>query len=46
MLTNNLVNDEKSLYFWFTADEQHIPVKAKFAMKPFPVIWKLDSYKD
>ncbi|RLC52033.1 MAG: hypothetical protein DRI23_03775 [Candidatus Cloacimonadota bacterium] len=46
MLTNNLVNDEKSLYFWFTADEQHIPVKAKFEMKPFPVIWKLDSYKD
>ena len=45
MLTNNLVNDEKSLYFWFTADEQHIPVKAKFEMKPFPVIWKLDSYK-
>ena len=46
MLTNNLVTEEKSLYFWFTNDEQHIPVKAKFEMKPFPVTWTLDSYID
>ena len=45
MLTNNLVTEEKSLYFWFTSDEHHIPVRAKFEMKPFPVIWTLDSYK-
>lgn len=44
MLTNNLVNEEKSLLFWFSDDERHIPLKAKFVMKPFSVLWKLESY--
>lgn len=46
MLTNNLVNEERSLYFWFSDDERRIPVKAKFVMKPFPVTWKLKNYKE
>ena len=45
MLTNNLVNEKNALYFWFTDDEQSIPVKAKYSMKPFPVIWKIESYE-
>ncbi|MDP8269477.1 MAG: DUF3108 domain-containing protein [Candidatus Tenebribacter davisii] len=45
MLTNNLVNEERSLIFWFSDDEQRLPVKAKFLMKPFAVVWKLNSYK-
>lgn len=46
MLTNNLVSEEQSLYLWFTNDEKHLPVKAKFAMKPFPVFWILDDYRE
>ena len=45
MLTNNLVNEKNALYFWFTDDEQSIPVKAKYSMKPFSVIWKIESYE-
>ncbi len=45
MLTNNLVNPERSLIFWFSDDEQRLPLKAKFMMKPFAVVWKLNSYK-
>ena len=45
MLTNNLVNEKYALYFWFTDDEQSIPIKAKYSMKPFPVIWKIESYE-
>ena len=44
MLTNNLVNEERSLVFWFSDDEQRLPLKAKFKMKPFAVVWKLNSY--
>ncbi len=44
MLTNNLVNEERSLIFWFSDDEQRLPLKAKFMMKPFAVAWKLNSY--
>ena len=44
MLTNNLVNEERSLLFWFSDDEQRLPLKAKFIMKPFAVVWKLNSY--
>jgi len=44
MLTNNLVNEERSLIFWFSDDEQRLPLKAKFMMKPFAVVWKLNSY--
>ena len=46
MLTNNLVNEKNALYFWFTDDEQSIPIKAKYSMKPFPVIWKIESYEE
>ncbi len=46
MLTNNLVSESKKLFFWFTADAEKIPVKAVFAMKPFPVVWKLTSYSN
>ena len=46
MLTNNLVNEERSLVFWFSDDEQRLPLKAKFKMKPFAVVWKLNSYTE
>jgi len=45
ILTNNLVNPERSLIFWFSDDEQRLPLRAKFTMKPFAVVWKLNSYK-
>ncbi|MDO9577055.1 MAG: DUF3108 domain-containing protein [Candidatus Cloacimonadales bacterium] len=44
MLTNNLVNEDRSLIFWFSNDDRKIPLKAKFLMKPFPVTWKLENY--
>ena len=44
MLTNNLVNEDRFLLFWFSDDERKIPLKAKFVMKPFPVIWRLENY--
>jgi len=46
MLTNNLVNEERSLLFWFSDDEQRLPLKAKFMMKLFAVVWKLNSYTE
>jgi len=46
MLINNLVNEERSLFFWFSDDEQRLPLKAKFMMKPFAVVWKLNSYTE
>ena len=46
MLTNNLVNEERSLLFWFSDDEQRLPLKAKFMMKPFAVVWKLTAYTE
>lgn len=45
MLTNNLVDEQKLLYLWFTDDEEAIPVKAKFKMSPFSVTWKLEEYE-
>lgn len=44
MLTNNLVNEDRELIFWFSDDELRLPLKAKFMMKPFAVVWKLRSY--
>ncbi|MBN1326772.1 MAG: DUF3108 domain-containing protein [Candidatus Cloacimonetes bacterium] len=44
MLTNNLVNEKVALEFWLSNDQYRIPVKAKFQMKPFPVIWRLDEW--
>ena len=46
MLTNNLVGKNKVLYLWFTDDKFRIPIKSKFAMKPFAVYWKLKEYKN
>jgi hypothetical protein len=46
MLTHNLVNEENDLFFWFTAENFALPVKAVFAMKPFPVVWILDEYQE
>jgi len=45
MLTNNLVDEEKSLIFWFSDDAERIPLMAKFTLKPFSVIWELQSYE-
>jgi len=44
MLTNNLVNEDRSLLFWFSNDERKIPLKSKFLMKPFAVTWKMEKY--
>ncbi len=45
MLTNNLVSEYHSLYFWFTDDEKRIPVKAEYDMSPFSVYWNLTEYQ-
>lgn len=45
MLTNNLVDEEKSLVFWFSDDAERIPLRAEFSMKPFPVVWELLNYE-
>ena len=45
MLTNNLVNEEKSLLLWFSSDNERIPVRAEFMMRPFPVVWELKKYE-
>jgi len=46
MLTNNLVDENRELIFWFSDDELRLPLKAKFMMKPFAVVWKLRSYSN
>ncbi len=46
MLTNNLVDEDDILYFWFSAGERKIPLKAIYSMKPFPVTWKIESYHE
>ena len=45
MLTNNLVNEDNTLYFWITTDAERLPIKAKYKMKPFSVFWELESYE-
>ncbi|HHE38958.1 MAG TPA: DUF3108 domain-containing protein [Candidatus Cloacimonetes bacterium] len=45
ILTNNLVNEKRNLFFWFSDDQENIPIKAKYAMSPFPIIWKLTKYE-
>jgi hypothetical protein len=45
MLTNNLVREENTLYFWITDDDQRIPVKAEYQMAPFSVYWNLKEYE-
>ncbi len=46
LLTSNIVNHKRYLYFWFTDDENRIPVKAKFTAEPFAVSWILKDYKN
>ena len=45
ILTNNLVNEKRNLYFWFSDDQDNIPIKAKYSMLPFSIIWKLEKYE-
>ena len=46
LLTNNLVNEKKPLFLWFSDDERGIPVKAKYPVSPFYIIWKLEKYEN
>jgi len=43
ILTNNLVNPENKLYFWFTTGDDKIPVKAHYTMKKHNVYWVVKS---
>jgi hypothetical protein len=45
MLTNQLVNEENTLYLWISDDVRHLPLRAKYERKPFPVYWEIISYK-
>ena len=45
LLTSNIVNHKRFLYFWFTDDDRRIPVRAKFTSEPFAVSWILTEYK-
>ena len=44
MLTNNLFNEKNNLIFWYSNDENHIPIKAKYVMFPFSLHWNLEEY--
>ena len=46
LLTNNLVNEKKHLFFWFTNDDKGIPVQAKYPVSPFYITWKLEKYEN
>jgi len=45
ILTNNLVNEKNSLYFWFSDDQYRIPLKAEYQTSPFSVTWLLTNYQ-
>jgi hypothetical protein len=45
ILTNNLVNEDNRLIFWFTDDERQIPVRASYNMRPFNVNWTIRNYE-
>ncbi len=45
MLTNQLVNEDNTLYLWISDDNRHLPLRAKYERKPFPVYWEITSYK-
>ena len=45
ILTNNLVKPENTLLFWFTEDDQRIPVKAIYTMKKLSVNWFVKEIK-
>ena len=44
ILTNNLYNEDNILIFWFTNDENQIPVKSQYTRKPFPVYWSITNH--
>ncbi|HNX01577.1 MAG TPA: DUF3108 domain-containing protein, partial [Candidatus Cloacimonadota bacterium] len=44
MLTNQLVNEDNTLYLWISDDGRNLPLKAKYERKPFPVYWEIVSY--
>lgn len=44
MMTNQLVNEENILYLWISDDGRHLPLKAKYERKPFPVYWEIMTY--
>lgn len=44
ILTNNLFSEENQIILWFSDDEQHLPIKAKYVMSPFSIYWHLDEY--
>lgn len=46
ILTNNLVNPENDLYFWFTNDYRKIPVKAEYKRSRFSVYWDITYYEE
>jgi len=46
LVTNNLFKEDNILYFWFSADERRIPLKAEFDRKPFSVYWRLINYEE
>ena len=45
MLTNQIVNEDNTLYLWISDDARHLPLKAKYERKPFPVYWEIISYR-
>jgi hypothetical protein len=45
MMTNQLVNEDNTLYLWVSDDTRHLPLKAKYERKPLPVYWEIVAYK-
>lgn len=45
ILTNNLVKPDNTLFFWFTNDENKIPVKAIYTLKRLSVNWVVRDIK-
>ncbi len=44
ILTGNLFREKSRLIFWFSDDEYHIPLKAKYIKFPFSIHWNLNDY--
>jgi hypothetical protein len=44
ILTNNLFSENHYLIFWFSDDDNYIPLKARYGMFPFSVYWQLEIY--
>lgn len=45
MLTNNLQKTKNKMYFWFSTCKKRLPLKAKYAQKPFAAYWELLKYE-